>query len=143
MSDPPAGPPRRRFFDQRSGAPTLIGSGSRFEGTLEVEGPMSLAGTVVGDGDVAGLVSIAEGAHWQGIVRAHAAIVTGRVTGELVIETKLEIGKSAVIRGKVRAHVLAIANGAVVDGEIAVTGSQPIVRFEEKRAPRPGAGGGD
>ena len=131
MSDPAAGAPRRRFFDQRAGAPTLVGIGSRFEGKLEVQGPMSLGGTIVGDGHVAGLVSIAK-----------EAVVAGRVSGALIVETKLEIGKSAVIRGRVRAHVLAIADGAVVDGEISVTGSQPIIRFEEKRAPRTGPGGG-
>ena len=140
MSDPAAGAPRRRFFDQRAGAPTLVGIGSRFVGDLEVQGPMSLGGTVVGDGAVAGLVSIAKDAHWQGNLRAHAAVVAGRVTGDLTIETKLEIGKSAVIRGAVRAHVLAIAHGAIVDGHISVTGSQPIVRFEEKRAPRTDGG---
>ena len=136
MSDPAAEVPRRRLFDQRAGAPTLIGTGSRFEGKLEVQGPMSLAGTIVGDGYVAGVVSIAKDARWQGHVHAHAAVVAGRVDGNLSVETKLEIGKTAVIRGNVRAHVLAIANGAVVDGEIAVTGSQPVIRFEEKRAPR-------
>jgi cytoskeletal protein CcmA (bactofilin family) len=142
MSDPAAGAPRRRFFDQRAGAPTLIGIGSRFEGTLEVQGPMSLGGTIVGNGNVAGLVSIAREAHWQGNVRANSAVIAGRVSGELTIETKLEIGKSAVIRGRVRANVLAIADGAVVDGEIEVTGSQPIIRFEEKRAPRTDLGSG-
>ena len=75
MSDPAAGAPRRRFFDQRAGAPTLVGIGSRFEGKLEVQGPMSLGGTIVGDGHVAGLVSIAKEAHWQGNVHAHAAVV--------------------------------------------------------------------
>ena len=142
MSDPAGGAPRRRFFDQRAGAPTLIGIGSRFEGTLEVQGPMSLGGTIVGNGDVAGLVSIAKEAHWQGNFRANSAVIAGRVTGDLTIETKLEIGKSAVIRGRVRANVVAIADGAVVDGEIEVTGGQPIIRFEEKRAPRTDLGGG-
>ena len=142
MSDPAAGAPRRRFFDQRAGAPTLVGIGSRFAGTLEVQGPMSLGGTIVGDGHVAGLVSIAKEAHWQGNVRAQAAVIAGRVSGDLTIEAKLEIGKSAVIRGRVQAHLVAIADGAIVDGEIAVTGNQPIIRFEEKRAPRTDLGGG-
>jgi cytoskeletal protein CcmA (bactofilin family) len=119
MSDPDAAAPRRRFFDQRAGAPTLIGNGS-----------------------VAGPVSIAQDAHWQGNLRAHSAVVAGRVSGDLTIETKLEIGKTAEIRGAVRAHLVAIAYGAIVDGEIAVTGSQPIIRFEEKRAPPSGSGGG-
>jgi cytoskeletal protein CcmA (bactofilin family) len=141
MSDPAADAPKRRFFDQRTGAPTLVGIGSRFEGRLEVEGPMSLGGTIVGDGRVGGLVSIAQDAHWQGNVWAHAAIIAGRVTGDLTIATKLEIGKTSVIRGAVRAHTVAIADGAIVDGAISVTGSEPIIHFEEKRAPRTGADG--
>ena len=141
MSDPAADAPRRRFFDQRPGAPTLIGIGSRFEGTLEVQGPMSLGGTIVGNGTVAGLVSIAKEAHWHGNVQAQSAVVAGRVSGDLTIASKLEIGKSAVIHGRVRAHTVAIADGALVDGEIAVTGSQPIIHFEEKRAPRTDLGG--
>jgi cytoskeletal protein CcmA (bactofilin family) len=142
MSDPAASAPKRRFFDQRTGAPTLVGIGSRFEGRLEVEGPMSLGGTIVGDGRIGGLVSIAQDAHWQGNVHAHAAVIAGRVTGDLTIETKLEIARTAVIRGAVRAHTVAIADGAVVGGDISVTGSQPIIRFEEKRAPRTDLSGG-
>jgi cytoskeletal protein CcmA (bactofilin family) len=141
MSDPSPGRPRRRLFDQPTGAPTLVGSGARFEGRLEVDGPMSLAGTVVGDGDISGILSIAREAHWHGNVSAQAAVVAGRVTGDLTIETKLEIGKSAVIRGAIRAGVIAIADGAVVDGQMTVTSAQPIVRFEERRAPASEPGG--
>lgn len=136
MSDPAAVEPRRRFFDQRTGAPTLVGIGSRFVGDLEVQGPMSLAGTVIGNGTIAGLVSIAQDAHWQGNVRANAAIIAGRVSGDLTIETKLEIGRTAVIRGRVSARVIAIADGAIVDGEMIVTGDAPVVHFAEKRSAR-------
>jgi len=33
----------------------------------------------------------------------------------------------------VRARTLAIANGALVDGDLAVTGEAPVTRFDEKR----------
>jgi len=46
---------------------------------------------------------------------------------------KLEIGYTAVIRGKVSARTVAIAKGAIVDGEIEVTSDTPVMRFEEKR----------
>lgn len=128
--------PRRRMFDRAGAAPTLLGAGSRFEGRLEAEGPVVVAGTVIGDGEIRGPLSVAVGAHWQGDVHAHAAVIAGRVTGNLSVDEKLEIGKGAVIRGNVRARSLAIAHGAVVDGELQVTGDQPVVRFEEKRASR-------
>lgn len=139
MSESVAERPRRRLFDQVAGAPTLVGAGGRFEGRLEVNGPMSLGGTIVGDGEIRGVLSIAEGAHWQGNVQAQSAIVAGRVSGDLTVTGKLEIGKSAVIRGAVRAEVIAIADGASVDGEMTVTGGQPVGRFVERRAGRPAA----
>ena len=139
MSDATADRPRRRLFDQVSGTPTLVGAGSMFEGRLEVSGPMALGGTVVGDGAINGALSISRDGHWHGNVSARSAVVTGRITGDVTVDAKLEIGKTAVIRGRVRAQVIAIADGAVVDGEMTVTGNQPVVRFEEKRAARAGS----
>ena len=127
--------PKRRFLDQPAGPPSLIGRGGRFKGRLDVPGPLTLGGSVVGDGVVAGLLSVAREAHWDGNVHAHAAVIAGRVTGALDVDAKLEIGRHAVILGSVSAHTVAIADGAVVDGPIRVTGSDPVVHFEEKRAP--------
>ncbi|MCZ8131246.1 MAG: polymer-forming cytoskeletal protein [Steroidobacteraceae bacterium] len=134
MSDAPK--PRRRLFDRASGVPTLLGEGSRFEGRVATTGPLTLAGELVGDGEIRGLLSVMPGAHWQGDGVARNAVIAGRVTGDLVVTEKLEIGKTAVVRGNVRAKSLAIAHGAVVDGELSITGTEPVVRFEEKRASR-------
>jgi len=136
VSDAAAGHPRRRFFDQLPGTPTLIGAGSHFEGQLRVSGPLSVGGTIIGDGVIDGALSIATGAHWQGTIEAQSAVIAGRITGDLKVEAKLEIGKTAVIHGRVWGRVIAIADGAIVDGEITVTGDQPVKRFAEKRAPR-------
>ena len=59
----------------------------------------------------------------------------GTAGGTLNIAGNLEIGSTAVIRGSVSARTIAIAKGAVIDGEVTVTSGQPIVRFEEKRGP--------
>ena len=134
MSESPT--PRRRLFDRASGAPTLLGEGSRFEGRVATVGPLTLAGELVGDAEIRGLLSVMPGAHWLGNAVAQNAVIAGRVTGDLVVAEKLEIGRTAVIRGNVRAKSLAIAHGAVVDGELSITGTEPVVRFEEKRATR-------
>lgn len=136
MSDATSDRPRRRLFDRVDGSPTLLGQATRFEGNLTAKGPVTLNGEVVGDADIEGAVTVAIGAHWTGNVRAVNAVVAGRVTGNMSIGEKLEIGKAAVIRGNVSAKSLAIAHGAVVEGEIAVSGDHPVVRFEEKRASR-------
>jgi cytoskeletal protein CcmA (bactofilin family) len=100
---------------------------------LVAVGPFVLSGQLKGDGRIDGPLNIAATAHWEGDVEATQAVVTGRVTGRLKVAGKLEIGKAAVIRGSVEAQTIAIARGAVVDGDIRVTGQAPIVRFEEKR----------
>jgi cytoskeletal protein CcmA (bactofilin family) len=45
----------------------------------------------------------------------------------------LEIGSTAVIRADVSARSIAIARGAVIDGEVIVTSGSAVVRFDEKR----------
>ncbi len=42
-----------------------------------------------------------------------------------------------MIRGKVSARTIAIAKGAIVDGEIEVTSDSPVLQFEEKRDDKP------
>ncbi len=135
MSETPA-PPRRRLFDRAAGVPTLLAEGSRFEGRFATRGPLTLAGEVVGDGEVGGLLTVMPEAHWRGDVLAANASIAGQVNGDLTVTGKLEIGRTARIRGDVRAQSLAIAHGAIVEGELQVTGAEPVVRFEEKRESR-------
>ena len=74
---------------------------------------------------------------WHGFIQAQQAIVAGKITGGLIVRDKLEIGYTAVIRGKVSARTIAIAKGAIVDGEIEVTSDAPVLQFEEKRDDKP------
>jgi cytoskeletal protein CcmA (bactofilin family) len=127
--------PRRRFLDRLSGSPSLLSTGSRISGDVETAGALMIAGHVVGDGRIGGELSIGPDAHWEGNVYASCAVVAGRITGSIVVSGKIEISASAVIRGRVSASFIAMASGATVDGEVAVTGTEPIVEFEERRAP--------
>lgn len=131
--------PRRRWIDRLGSAPSLLTSGSSITGDIETAGPLLVNGTITGDGRVEGELVIAPGAVWLGDVQARNAVVGGAITGNLRIEDKLEIGAKASIRGNVTAKRLAIAQGALVEGEIRVTGNEPIVRFEERRADTPEA----
>lgn len=104
------------------------------QGDLNAPGTVMLCGTVRGDGEIGGTLSIAKSAHWEGQVHARCAVVAGRLTGSLIVDDKLEVGSAAVIQGRISARSLAIARGAVIEGDILVTSGEPIVQFEEKRA---------
>ena len=126
--------PNRRITDQSNGPPTVIGAGVSFRGDIIAPGAVMLSGSVQGDGDVGGMLSIARDAHWEGQVRARSAVIAGRLTGSIMVADRLEVGSAAVIKGQVSAKSLAIARGAVIEGDIMVTSGEPIVQFVEKRA---------
>jgi cytoskeletal protein CcmA (bactofilin family) len=126
--------PKRRLLDKMGSAPTFVANGSRITGDIETPGALVMCGQVRGDGDVKGSLSLAAGARWDGEVHARSGVVAGTVNGVIRVDEKLEIRASAVIHGRVSARSIAIAKGAVIEGEVTVTGSEPIINFEEKRA---------
>jgi cytoskeletal protein CcmA (bactofilin family) len=128
--------PKRRFLEGSAATTTFIGGQSVFEGNIRGAGQFVVSGEVHGDGDIQGGLNLSAGARWHGHIRARQAIIAGEIIGSLTVEDKLEIGYTAVIRGKVSARTIAIAKGAIVDGEIEVTSDAPVVRFEEKREGR-------
>lgn len=127
---------KRRLADRTNGSPTVLAQGVTFTGDLVAPGALVLSGTVRGDGDIGGTLSIARGARWEGQVRARTAVVAGELIGSLIVTDRLEVGAAAVVRGRVTARSLAIARGAVIEGDILVTSGEPIVQFEEKRQSR-------
>jgi cytoskeletal protein CcmA (bactofilin family) len=123
--------------DHLGSSPTFLAEGARITGDLETVGPLVVSGTIRGDGRVGGVLSMAVSSRWEGEIHAEAAVIAGQITGKLVIENKLEIGPTAVIRADVIAKTIAIAKGAVVEGAVTVTSGQPVVQFEEKRGKAP------
>jgi cytoskeletal protein CcmA (bactofilin family) len=125
--------PKRRFLEGTAASPTFIGGESIFVGNIRGTGQFVVSGEVHGDGDIDGGLNLSGSARWHGHIHARQAIIAGEIIGSLIVADKLEIGCTAVIRGKVSARTIAIAEGAIVDAEIEVTSDAPVVRFEEKR----------
>jgi cytoskeletal protein CcmA (bactofilin family) len=134
---------KRRFFERALPASlnteatsTVIGTDSVIVGNLSGHGPFIVSGEVHGDGELPGGLTLAVTGRWYGNIHTGQARVAGKIIGCLTVEDKLEIGNAAEIRGTVRARTIAIARGAIVDGEIEITSRTPIVEFEEKREER-------
>jgi cytoskeletal protein CcmA (bactofilin family) len=128
---------KRRFLEGASVTPTVIGADSVVVGNIRGAGHFVVSGEVHGDGDLEGGLNLSASGSWHGFVQAQQAIVAGKIIGGLNVKDKLEIGYTAVIRGKVSARTIAIAKGAIVDGEIEVTSGSPMKQFEEKRDGKP------
>jgi cytoskeletal protein CcmA (bactofilin family) len=125
--------PKRRFLEGSSSTPTFIGAESVIVGNIRGAGHFVVSGEVHGDGEIDGGLNLSASGTWNGFIQAQQAIVAGKITGGLMVKDKLEIGYTAVIHGKVSARTIAIAKGAIVDGEIEVTSGSPITEFDEKR----------
>jgi cytoskeletal protein CcmA (bactofilin family) len=125
--------PKRRLLDEIGSSPTFVADGCRLTGDLETNGPLVVCGAVRGDGKIAGALRMSAQAAWDGEIHAQHAIIAGKITGKLVVAEKLEIGSTAVIRADVSARSIAIARGAVIQGEVMVTSGAEVVQFEEKR----------
>jgi cytoskeletal protein CcmA (bactofilin family) len=126
--------PKRRLADRLGMSPTVISESTTVVGDVETQGPLMVSGRVQGNGRIGGTLSVSKSARWQGDISARQAVLAGHVIGKIVVEDKLEISASAVIQGEIVAKILAIANGARIEGEVTVTSGKPIMKFEEKRA---------
>lgn len=128
--------PRRRISDKASSTPTFVGVGTELVGTLRCHGDLVVGGQAQADCIVGGAFTLSEGGAWEGRLQAANAVIAGHVVGDILVTEKLEIRKTARIRGSVTARSIAVAQGALIDGAISVTSGSPVVTFEEKREGR-------
>lgn len=128
-----AAAPTRRFIDRKVSTPTLVGIGTRFQGELHCAGDLSVAGEVIGNSQIQGMLTLSESGRWQGSVHCSHALVAGALHGELLVDGKLEVRATARINGQITARQIAIAEGAVIDGDMTVLSGEPVQRFVEKR----------
>jgi len=126
--------PRRRVTDSTSSTPTFIGVGTEFVGNMRCAGDLVVGGSARADCSIGGSFTLSEGGEWEGKLQAANAVIAGTVVGDIVVNEKLEIRKTARIRGSVTARSIAVAKGALIDGDMAVTSGAPVVTYEEKRS---------
>ncbi len=124
---------KRRITDASSGPPTYIAPSTTIVGTISGQGSYVFCGAVEGDCDIDGPLTLAEGSRWKGTLQATDIVVAGTVEGDVVARQRVEIVGTARVTGSLRGHSIAIAEGAVIEGDIKVTSGEAPVKFQEKR----------
>jgi cytoskeletal protein CcmA (bactofilin family) len=125
---------RRRINDSVKGPTTFIAKDSKLTGKLTGEGTYVFCGEMEGDCDIQGPVTLAEGGVWNGTLRATDVVIAGVVEGDVIATRRVEIAGSARIVGSLSGHSIAVAEGAVIEGEIKVASGEEPQRFDEKRS---------
>ena len=124
---------KRRIQDVPTGPTTYIGPSTTIVGMITGQGPYVFCGTVEGDCDINGPLTLAEGGRWKGTLKANDVIVAGIVEGDVVARQRVEIAGTARVTGSLSGNSIAVAEGAVIEGEIKVTTGGQAVTFQEKR----------
>jgi cytoskeletal protein CcmA (bactofilin family) len=114
----PTSPEGRRFADGVQPPTTVIGHGARVRGDLDSSGPIEIHGTLEGDCQTSAYCTVHEGARVLGNITANALVVAGEVEAGLLWAGKVELRASARVVATIRAHVIAIRDGAVYQGQI-------------------------
>ena len=123
---------RRRIQDS-NGPTTYVAASTKIVGTITGKGAYVFCGSVEGDCDIEGPLTLAEGGHWRGMLKATDIVVAGVVEGDVVAAQRVEILGSARVTGSLSGNSIAVAEGAIIAGEIKVTSGGPPTTFLEKR----------
>jgi cytoskeletal protein CcmA (bactofilin family) len=125
--------PRRRLTDEGTTAASFIDIKTTVTGSLNCSGDLVVDGLVMGELKSSGAVTLSTKGRWEGNIEAANAILSGKLEGDVSVSEKLEVRSSARIRGSLRARTIAVAEGALIDGQMISTGDSDVLRFEEKR----------
>jgi len=99
---------------------TVIGPKARFVGEVSGDEDILVQGRIEGNVQVDRKVTIAASGEVEGDVRARAVVVGGRVHGQIRADERAELLASASVQGDVRAPKVVIAEGAQLQGSVAM-----------------------
>jgi cytoskeletal protein CcmA (bactofilin family) len=124
---------KRRIQDAAKGPTTYIAATTNVVGTIAGQGAFVFCGTVEGDCDIDGPLTLAAGGHWKGTLKANDIVVAGIVEGDVIAKQRVEILGTARVTGSLSGNSIAVAEGAVIEGEIRVMSGGAPTSFQEKR----------
>lgn len=97
---------------------SIIAAGMKVVGDCETDGTLRIEGTVEGTVRAGKAVVIGREGLVDGHVHTQDAVVSGRVTGTVTAESRLEVQATARIDGEVRALRMQFEEGAELNGTL-------------------------
>ncbi len=104
---------------------TIIGPGTRVEGTLEAKGIIRVDGMVQGKIITAAEIIVGEEGKVDADVEAGNLVIAGFMTGNAQIRGRLEIKQGGTLRGDLQADKVIMEEGAVFDGRCTMKREPP------------------
>jgi len=101
-----------------------LGPDTAITGKLSFSAPTRIDGKLKGEIRATDLLIIGEQAVVEGSVRAHKLLLYGQVQGDVVGVERVEIMVGGRLRGSVRAPVVIVCEGALLDGDCKIVPSE-------------------
>jgi cytoskeletal protein CcmA (bactofilin family) len=95
---------------------TIIGTGARLEGRLEVEGTVRIYGSVQGELISSETIVVEQSGRVVATVTAAQVFVDGQIEGQVRGSLRVELRPTARVQGELHAGVLVIEEGAAFEG---------------------------
>ena len=114
---------RDRSIGQTGGIDAFLGKGTSIAGKLVFEGPGRIEGKVEGEIAAHDTLTVGEGAVVNAKITGTSIVVEGQVTGDIVARQRLELRPSGRVRGNISAPCLVVHEGAILDGQCAMSGA--------------------
>jgi len=121
--EPKPAPAPKEVAAPKPAEPGLVGylyKGSRVSGQLSFHGPARIDGSVDGEIQCQGTLTIGEGAEIRAKISGHVVIIRGKVEGNVTAKEKVELAAPAKLIGNVDTPRLIVAEGVVFDGNCAM-----------------------
>ena len=99
---------------------SVIGSGMKVTGDIQTDGSVRIDGSIKGDVRAGKSVVIGKGGRVEGNIFTQDSVLSGRVTGSVVAESRLEVQTTAVIQGDIQARRMQLEEGASLQGQVLV-----------------------
>jgi cytoskeletal protein CcmA (bactofilin family) len=125
---------------------SIIGPGMKVVGDCLTDGTVRIEGTVEGSVKAGKAVVVGKQGAVVGDVQTQDAVISGRVTGTLVAESRLELQATCQIDGDVRTRRMQLEEGALLNGTVHMSESKrggaarpatPPAETRERQAPAP------
>lgn len=97
---------------------TIIGPSVRVQGDFKGEGDLVVEGILIGSLQTKNNLKIGQNAMVEANIKANNAFISGKVKGNITTKGKIEITGTAVILGDIKAQVISIESGALIQGNL-------------------------
>ena len=126
--------------NQQQQTVTLLDSGCEFQGKLSFEGVVHIDGVFQGEIFSHDHLIVGKGAVVEANIQVGELELGGTFTGDIICQNKLTVHATGRISGNIKAKVLEVHPGAIIDGNMEMVGmaeagiekgQEKIVHFQE------------